>query len=105
MTWAPHTSNLFFLGGTDLLTDPQIITASYVSEPDFQHNSNPKFYRDIGHIFSDGNISLTLATFPTEHICNMFCKFFKLPSPSADEFSNTDEHGEGSKIAEAEIIN
>lgn len=61
------------------MTDPQIITASYVSKRDSRLDSNPKYYRDTGLIFSDGNLSSTHATFAMQHICNMFCKFFKLP--------------------------
>jgi hypothetical protein len=100
------------------LTDPQIITASYasVSKLDFGHESNLIFYRDIGLIFSDGNLSTTHTTFPTEHICNVFCNFFKLQSPSestaSEELSYTDgahlnQCGEGPKgeIPQIEVIN
>jgi hypothetical protein len=81
------------------------------SKPDFEHDSNSKFIRDIGlRIFSDGNLSSTHTTFPTEHICNMFCKFFKLPSPSAWELLNTmtrtNQREEGEIVeADSEIIN
>jgi hypothetical protein len=68
-----------FSGGMCLLTDPQIITASYVSKQDSRLDSNPKHYRDTGLIFSDGNLSSTHTAFPTQHICNMFCGFFELP--------------------------
>ena len=69
-----------FSGGTRLLTDPQIITAQYVSKPDSSIDSNPNYYRDTGIIFSEGNLASTHATFSTEHVCNMFCKFFNLPA-------------------------
>ena len=62
------------------MTDPQIITAPYVSKQDSRFCSNPKYYRDTGLIFSEGNLPSTHATFSTEHICNMFCEFFKLPA-------------------------
>lgn len=62
------------------MTDPQIITASCVSKPNSRLDSNPKHYRDTGLIFSDGNLSSTHATFSTQHICNIFCEFFELPT-------------------------
>ena len=67
-----------FSGGMCLLMDLQIITASYVSKQDSRLDSNPKHYRDMGLIFSDGNLSSTHAAFPTQHICNMFYGFFEL---------------------------
>jgi len=71
---------LVFSGGNCLLTDPQIITASYVSKRDSRLDSTLKYYRDTGLIFSDGNLASTHSTFPAEHTCNMFCEFFKLPT-------------------------
>ena len=61
------------------MMDPQIITALYVSKQDSRLDSNLKHYRDTGLIFSDGNLSSTHTALPTQHICNMFCGFFKLP--------------------------
>ena len=61
-------------------------------------------YRDIGPVFSDGNILFTLANFPTEHICNMFCKIFKLSSMSSEDLSYTDDESGKSKIAEEVAI-
>jgi hypothetical protein len=81
MSYYPYVALTFlfcFSGGTCLLTDPQIITASYVSKQDSRLDSNPKYYKDMGLIFSDGNLLSTHTTFPTQHICNMFCNFFKL---------------------------
>ena len=49
------------------------------SKQDSRFDSNAKYYRDMGLIFSDGNLASMHATFSTEHICNLFCKFFKLP--------------------------
>ena len=68
-----------FSGGTCLLMDPQIMTASYVSLWYSNLDSNPICYRDTGLIFLDRNLSSTNATFPTQHIFKMFCNFFKLP--------------------------
>ncbi|KAF8218485.1 hypothetical protein L208DRAFT_1350969, partial [Tricholoma matsutake] len=72
-----------FQGGICLLTDPQIITAS-----------------DTGLIFSDGNLSSTHATFPTEHVCNVFCKFFELPSLKESLFTlQEQEEGEITELS------
>ncbi|KIM36153.1 hypothetical protein M413DRAFT_449355 [Hebeloma cylindrosporum] len=61
-----------FQGGPNLLTDPQIIT-------------HPK----LGLIFSEGNTNFD--TFLTDHECNKFCKFYRLPPlqpPSHDHGSS-----------------
>ncbi|KAI9433778.1 hypothetical protein BJY52DRAFT_1088850, partial [Lactarius psammicola] len=53
-----------FQGGDTLLTDPQIIT-----------------HPDLGHkLFSKGNVQHTHCGFEREHTCNVFCKFFEVPT-------------------------
>ncbi|THH10131.1 hypothetical protein EW146_g8471 [Bondarzewia mesenterica] len=52
-----------FQGGNTLLSDPQIIT-------------NPKVGENI---FADGNYKLLYKNFPTEHECNIFCVYYRLP--------------------------
>ncbi|KAI9434818.1 hypothetical protein H4582DRAFT_1818383 [Lactarius indigo] len=53
-----------FQGGDTLLTDPQIIT-----------------HPDLGHkLFSKGNIQDTHRDFEADHKCNVFCKFFEVPT-------------------------
>ncbi|KAG1812028.1 hypothetical protein EV424DRAFT_1542252 [Suillus variegatus] len=49
--------------GSNLLTDPQIMTS-----PDLS-----------GHLFADGNLASAFSSFAEKHQCNMFCEFFKLP--------------------------
>ncbi|KAH9023136.1 hypothetical protein EDB84DRAFT_1271750 [Lactarius hengduanensis] len=53
-----------FQGGDTLLTDPQIIT-----------------HPDLGRkLFGKGNVQRTHRDFEKEHKCNVFCKFFKVPT-------------------------
>ena len=84
------------------MSDPQIITASYVSKLDSRSDSKSEYYRDTGLVFYDGNLSSTHATFHTEHICNMFCNFFKLPSLCAGESLFT-THAHSNQWEEREI--
>ncbi|KDR65144.1 hypothetical protein GALMADRAFT_1330174 [Galerina marginata CBS 339.88] len=58
-----------FQGGDTLLTDPQILTTSGL---------NHKF-RELGYIFSEGNVPETFKSFETDHVCNHFCRTFGLP--------------------------
>ncbi|KAF8268498.1 hypothetical protein EI94DRAFT_1518284, partial [Lactarius quietus] len=53
-----------FQGGSTILSDPQIIT-----HPDLG-----------GKLFSRGNIQRTHSNFENEHTCNVFCKFFDIPT-------------------------
>ncbi|KAJ7107131.1 hypothetical protein C8R44DRAFT_530778, partial [Mycena epipterygia] len=51
-----------YQGGSTLLTDPQIIT-----------------FADAGkNLFADGNVGSGFASFEFDHVCNKFCRFFKL---------------------------
>jgi len=38
------------------------------------------YYRDLGVIFAAGNLPATHDVFEVEHCCNVFCKFFELPT-------------------------
>ena len=84
------------------MSDPQIITALHVSKLDSRCDSKSKYYRDMGLVFSNGNILSTHATFHTEHICNMFCNFFKIPSLCAGESLFT-THAHSNQQEECEI--
>jgi hypothetical protein len=33
---------------------------------------------EMGYIFSEGNLPSTHSSFPSQHLCNHFCKFFQL---------------------------
>ncbi|KAJ7759726.1 hypothetical protein DFH07DRAFT_772058 [Mycena maculata] len=52
-------------GSTKLLTDPQIMTAPSIG--------------DGAEIFGDGNVPGAFNAFSDQHICNAFCRWFKLP--------------------------
>ena len=65
-------------GGTCLLTDPQIITASYVSLQYSNLDSNPICYRDTALIFSDGNLCQPMPLF----LLNAFAKCSAISSNS-----------------------
>ncbi|KAH9046217.1 hypothetical protein EDB84DRAFT_1265326 [Lactarius hengduanensis] len=57
-----------FQGGDTLLTDPQIIT-----------------HPDLGRkLFSKGNVRDTHRNFEEDHQCNVFCKFFEVPTSYED---------------------
>ncbi|KAH7919660.1 kinase-like protein, partial [Leucogyrophana mollusca] len=49
-------------GGKTLLTDPQIVTK-----------------RELGPVFTSGNIPEAFENFEKEHECNKFCEFFRVP--------------------------
>ncbi|KIM38532.1 hypothetical protein M413DRAFT_30077 [Hebeloma cylindrosporum] len=48
----------------ELLTDPQIMTNPILGE----------------NLFGEGNVGKAFKTFPTLHVCNMYCKWFELPN-------------------------
>ncbi|KAJ7443392.1 hypothetical protein B0H11DRAFT_2092188 [Mycena galericulata] len=52
-------------GSSKLLTDPQIMTAPSIG--------------DGVEIFGEGNVPAAFEAFPKQHICNQFCRWFKLP--------------------------
>ncbi|KAJ7808920.1 kinase-like domain-containing protein, partial [Mycena olivaceomarginata] len=54
-----------FQGSETLLTDPQIMTS-------------PKITKGT-NIFGEGNGGDVFEKFPEQHICNTYCKWFKLP--------------------------
>ncbi|KAH8980139.1 hypothetical protein EDB92DRAFT_1805906, partial [Lactarius akahatsu] len=71
---------LDFQGGDTLLTDPQIIT-----------------HPDLGRkLFGKGNVQSTHRDFEREHKCNVFCKFFKVPTSYVqhDKFTGVSTHGQ-----------
>ncbi|KAJ7846500.1 hypothetical protein B0H14DRAFT_3454395 [Mycena olivaceomarginata] len=53
-------------GSASLLTDPQIMTSPKIADG-----------RDI---FGAGNVGNIFEKFPEQHICNTYCKWFKLPA-------------------------
>ncbi|KAJ7796283.1 hypothetical protein B0H14DRAFT_3494993 [Mycena olivaceomarginata] len=53
-------------GSASLLTDPQIMTSPKIADG-----------RDI---FGAGNVGNVFEKFPEQHICNTYCKWFKLPA-------------------------
>ncbi|KAJ6495113.1 hypothetical protein C8R45DRAFT_824215 [Mycena sanguinolenta] len=55
-------------GTTPLLTDPQIMTSPSIAERK--------------NLFGGGNDPDTLRAFPSQHVCNKFCWWFKLPTLS-----------------------
>ncbi|KAH8999867.1 hypothetical protein EDB86DRAFT_2802278 [Lactarius hatsudake] len=69
-----------FQGGDTLLTDPQIIT-----------------HPDLGRkLFGKGNVQRTHHNFKREHKCNVFCKFFKVPTSYVqhDKLTGMSTHGQ-----------
>ncbi|KAH9014256.1 hypothetical protein EDB84DRAFT_1277767 [Lactarius hengduanensis] len=69
-----------FQGGDTLLTDPQIIT-----------------HPDLGKkLFSKGNVQRTHRDFEEEHECNIFCKFFEVPTSFAQLKTTTRARGQSS---------
>ncbi|KAJ7670126.1 hypothetical protein DFH06DRAFT_1125517 [Mycena polygramma] len=54
-----------YQGSQTLLTDPQIMTS-----PDIAKGTD---------IFGEGNVGTIFLKFPEQHVCNAYCKWFKLP--------------------------
>ncbi|KAJ7617635.1 hypothetical protein DFH06DRAFT_1012350, partial [Mycena polygramma] len=54
-----------YQGSQTLLTDPQIMTS-----PDIAKGTD---------IFGEGNVGTNFLKFPEQHVCNAYCKWFKLP--------------------------
>jgi hypothetical protein len=49
----------------------------------------------LGHIFAAGNLAKAYGAFMTDHVCNNFCKFFRLePFVSGAPLFKTVEDGE-----------
>ncbi|KAI9450929.1 hypothetical protein BJY52DRAFT_1226912 [Lactarius psammicola] len=72
-----------FQGGDTLLTDPQIIT-----------------HPDLGHkLFSKGNVQRTHRDFESEHKCNIFCKFFEVPTSivQSDQLETLSPHSQNNQ--------
>jgi len=82
-----HVSNQFraslttLQGGDTLLTDPQIITHLCEIPSDKLACISHFSLSDLGRkLFSKGNVQDTHHEFENEHQCNIFCKFFEVPT-------------------------
>ncbi|KAJ7455487.1 hypothetical protein FB451DRAFT_1048909 [Mycena latifolia] len=76
-----------YQGGDSLLTDPQIM-------------SSPALAESGKNLFADGNVSTGFASFETDHVCNEFCKFFKLPT----DYANWEEETHSGKAMVASAV-
>ena len=71
----------FGTGGDTLLTDPQIITHPCASSDHYTRFFSHSTLSDLGRkLFSKGNVQRTHRDFEKDHECNIFCKFFEVPT-------------------------
>jgi hypothetical protein len=69
-----------------ILTDPQVITYPYAFSLAFLTYVN-WHSRDLGDIFTNGNVPSAFLSFCDDHVCNCFCHDFDLTP--LDEFVQT----------------
>ncbi|KAJ7837778.1 hypothetical protein B0H14DRAFT_2589014 [Mycena olivaceomarginata] len=76
------SGNTVAIGSETLLTDPQIMTSpydSYFIPPGLCLTHIPRKIAKGTNIFGEGNVGDVFEKFTEQHICNTYCKWFKLP--------------------------